>query len=487
MVVIDGTALRCADVMAVSRRYAPVELNPDAVSRATRSWELGKEVAARRPVYGRTTGVGSNRNVAVEDEHGASHGLRLLRSHAGGAGPLLADELVRAMLVVRLNQLAAGGSGVHPDVLSLLARMLNEDALPQVHTYGGIGTGDLTALAETALTVIGERPWGGSGDALPRFPFESADALAFISSNAATLGEAALAAEDLRGLATAGLVVAALSFEAVDGNSEAYAAAVHVACPHPGAVAVSATMRSLLGPVVRDPARIQDPFGFRAIPQVCGPVLDSIEALDRVLTVQLSAAAENPLVSLRERDVLHHGGFHTAYVALALDTTLASLAQGAVLVIARMASLAEPAFTGTDPYLASGPAGSSGTMILEYTAASALAELRMCASPAALGTVVLSRGLEEDASFSTQAARQATAAVRAYRVMVGCELVMATRALRLRGVAPTSEPLRVAYERACSVLDPSTEDRDLTPDVTAAQALLPDLAAAAGGPVLPRS
>jgi histidine ammonia-lyase len=149
-----------------------------------------------------------------------------------------------------------------------------------------------------------------------------------------------------------------------------------------------------------------------------------------------------------------------------------------------MASLAEPAFTGTDPYLTSGPAGSSGTMILEYTAASALAELRMCASPAALGTVVLSRGLEEDASFSTQAARQATAAVRAYRVMVGCELVMATRALRLRGVPPTSEPLRVAYERACSVLDPSTEDRDLTPDVTAAQALLSDLATAAGRPVL---
>src|SRR5690606_39051331 len=218
----------------------------EGVERARRAWVTAREVSAARPVYGRTTGVGANRVVDVEWEDADAHGLRLLRSHAAGAGPLVAPEIVRAMLTVRLNQIAAGGSGVEPGVLQALADVLNLGLLSPVPADGAIGTGDLTALASTALGPLGGRGWrGGPGGAGaigtgaltalastalcllgerdwladpdgtrrpgPGYRLRSSDALAFISSNAATLGEAALAVADLRELLRASAVVAALS------------------------------------------------------------------------------------------------------------------------------------------------------------------------------------------------------------------------------------------------------------------------------------
>jgi histidine ammonia-lyase len=486
MIALHGSTLTCAQVAAISRHHAPVTLSATARARAESSWALVREVATRRSVYGRTTGVGANRS--VEADPGDGHGLRLLRSHAGGAGAPVPRAHVRAMLTVRINQFAAGGAGVAPGLLDALIAMLNTDALPMVHTYGAIGTGDLTALAETALTLLGERAWDATlpADTLPAttqpadtqpasrpaVPFDPADALAFLSSNAATLGEAALGCDDLRALAAAGLVVAALSFLAVEGNAEAYATAVLDAYPHPGAVAAGESMRALLGPAPGRPARIQDPFGFRVIPQVHGPVLDAVTALDGVLSIQLNAATENPLVSLTARDVLHHGHFHTAYVALALDAARAALAQSAALVSARLAALVEPALSGLPAFLATGPAGSSGVMILEYTAASALAEVRAAAMPAAVGNAVLSRGVEENASFSTQSAWATTRIVTAYRIMLACELVAAVRALRMRGARPGSERLLAAFEEAAAVLDEDTADRDLAPDLERAGQLV---------------
>jgi histidine ammonia-lyase len=183
-IVIDGESLSCDDVKYVARDATSVIVAPDGVARARAAWEVALEVAADQPVYGRTTGVGANRLVTVEWDDADAHGLRLLRSHAAGAGPPLAPEIVRAMLVVRLNQLAGGGSGVGPGVLGALAEALNRGAMPPVPRYGAIGTGDLTALAATALCLLGERSWNGPG---PLFPLPSSDALAFISSNAATL------------------------------------------------------------------------------------------------------------------------------------------------------------------------------------------------------------------------------------------------------------------------------------------------------------
>jgi histidine ammonia-lyase len=467
-IVIDGESLSCDDVKRVARDAASVMVAPLGVARARSAYEIAREVAADQPVYGRTTGVGANRIVNVEWDDADAHGLRLLRSHAAGAGPLLAAEIVRAMLVVRLNQLAAGGSGVDPGALDALAEALNRGAAPSVPMYGAIGTGDLTALATTALCLLGERPWNGPG---PRFPLHSTDALAFISSNAATLGEAALVVTDLHRLLAASTEIAALSLIAVYGSAEPYVLAVHEACPHPGQQRVAADMRALLAYEKPVPGRIQDPYGYRALPQVHGPALDATAYLDGVVTREINAAAENPLIDVAGRTVWHNGNFHTAYAGLALDAVRAALFQTAALSAARLGTLCEPSFTGLQPFQAATEA-SSGVMILEYVAHSAIADIRRLATPAALGSAVLSRGVEDHAGFSTQSARATTEAVGAYRVALACELVAAVRGLRLQGRAPAGGALKELYDTAAHVLDPRVDDRPLDADIEAAAGLL---------------
>ncbi|HEX9066864.1 MAG TPA: aromatic amino acid lyase [Streptosporangiaceae bacterium] len=478
---MDGRTMTCGQVSDLAWGRATAEVTADGLARAAAAAVTAAEVATRREVYGRTTGVGANRDqpVGPADQH--AHGLRLLRSHAGGGGPLIAAELSRAMLAVRVNQIAAGGSGVDPGVLRPLLDVLNAGLWVPVPRYGAIGTGDLTGLAAAALCLLGERDWlPAGGPPPPRFPLAPADALAFLSSNAATIGEAALACADLAELIRASVVVAALSHCAVSASTEPYAAAVHEARRYPGQRAVAAGLRDLLGD--QEPGRrtrIQDPYGYRALPQVHGPALDAVRQAAAAVTAELNAAAENPLVDVAGATVWHNGNFHTAYVGLALDALRAALFQTAALSAARLGTLVEPAFTGLGPFLATDPPPSSGVMILEYVSQSAVADIRRLAAPAALGSAVLSRGVEEHAGFSTQSARSTTDVVDAYRIVLACELVAAVRALRLSGVRPARPGLAGALGAAESALPPGTADRALDTDLADAQRLLPGLAALA--------
>ncbi|GAA0464925.1 aromatic amino acid ammonia-lyase [Streptomyces olivaceiscleroticus] len=473
---IDGTALTCADVIRVARHGVPVQLADDALKRAGRAYEIARDSGAKRAVYGRTTGVGANRHAVVDPDTADQHGLRLLRSHAGGSGEPLPDDVVRAGLLVRLNQLAAAGSGVHPRLLHALETALREDALPSVHARGAIGTGDLTTLAEIALTLAGERPWAKRS--LDPVPISPGDALAFISSNAVTLAESVLAWHDLRRLLRASHVITALSYRALGGSPEAFSEAVHAARPHRGSLYCAAEMRRILALGADAPAgrRLQDPFGLRAFPQVHGPALDAADTLERVLTIDVNAAAENPLIDIDGEQIHHHGQFSTAYLALALDGLRAALHHAAELSAARLSDLVEPDLTGLSPFLAAGPAGSSGIMILEYVAHDALGRLRHAAAPVTLGTAVISRGLEDHASFSTQAARSTTSAVAAYRTVLACELIGAVRALRLSGEELPAAPVARALAAAAERLPHIEEDHPLSGEIEAAEALTGEFA-----------
>jgi histidine ammonia-lyase len=483
LVLLDGQRVSCSQVREVARGLASAVVTDEGIDRAEAAARTVAQVAATRAVYGRTTGVGANRDqpVGVEDE--AEHGYRLLRSHAGGSGPLIAADLSRAMLVVRANQIAAGGSGVDPGVLGPLLAGVNAGLWVPVPKYGAIGTGDLTALAAAALCLLGERDWqlppGSELAPQPRFQLASADALAFLSSNAATVGEAALACCDLADLMMAAIVIAALSHCAVGASVEPYAAAVHEARRYRGQRAVAAVLRDLLGTDYGHSMRIQDPYGYRALPQVHGPAVDAVRRAAGAVAAELNAAAENPLVDVAGATVWHNGNFHTAYVGLTLDAVRAALFQTAALSASRLGTLVEPAFTGLAPFLATDPPPSSGILILEYVSQSAIAEIRRLAAPAALGSAVLSRGVEEHAGFSTQSARATTEVVEAYRVVLGCEMVAAVRALRLRGIRPPGRGLGVAFDLAAGALPPGTADRALDTDLAAAQRLLPALAGVA--------
>lgn len=468
---VDGSTLTCAQVREVARQQRAVWLDPVALERVAAAQAVATE--ATGPVYGRTTGVGANREFSVVDS--AEHGLRLLRSHTGGAGPLVAPELARALLLVRLNQLAAGGSGVAPGALEAMAEALNLGLLPPVRTFGSVGTGDLTALAATALCLRGELGWLGSGAAWRPFPLDPGQALAFVSSNAASIGEAALACADAADLLAAALPVTALVFLAARGSLQAYQPAAHQSRPHPGQAWAAGRLYLLLVDQGAVPARLQDPFCLRAAPQVHGPVLEQLATAEATVSVELNAAAENPRFDAAGRQVLHNGNFHTAGLAVALDAFRLALYQSAALSVARLAALLEPAVTGLPAFLATGPAGSSGLMILEYVAHSALAELRQQATPVTLGSAVLSRGVEEHAPFTAQAARATTAALAAYRTVLAVEAVAAVRALRLAGRKPVGE-LGTVYRMLADTLDPDLADRPCEQDVDRAATLLPDLA-----------
>jgi histidine ammonia-lyase len=162
-VVLDGTGLDIGGIVRLADGAAVPVVAPEALERARRSWRTAGRLAATGRLYGRGTGVGAHRSVGVAVQDQAGHGLRLLRSHAGGAGALRAAREVRAMLAVRASQLLAGGFGIHPAFVTALSDALRLGVHPAVNEYSSVGTGDLTALAQTGLTLIGDPPAGRLG------------------------------------------------------------------------------------------------------------------------------------------------------------------------------------------------------------------------------------------------------------------------------------------------------------------------------------
>lgn len=469
--MVDGRHLSTRDIAALAHRTDTVSIADVARERVLASFEFGERTITQRPIYGRSTGVGANRDVVLADPEAQADAL--MRSHATTAGEPRSRERVRAMLAVRLNQLASGGSGVSPSVLEALGRMLADDSLPPVRELGSIGTGDLPALAITALALAGLVPT--MPPMTSTIPMGIGDALPFMSSNAATIGDAALAVVQVRELAYAALVVGALTFVAVDGNIEAFEKAVERVTPFEGARFVCRTMRRLVGPDPRA-ARIQDQFGLRTLPQVHGALLDQLALLDRTIVRMANAPAENPVL-LPDLGLAHHGGFHAAHLAQSLDATALSIAEAAQLSFARLTMLSEPAVTGLPPFLGDGTPGASGVMVVEYVAASALARLRAAATPASLQSITLSRGIEEDASIAALAAVQVLQAVADLRVVIACELMAAVRCVRMRSV-PAPAALTAALAD-CAKLSADIRDRDLTEDLDVAGDILPDLVVSA--------
>jgi len=465
-VILDGRSLTPAGVEEVARSGAPVRLDDSARERnAAAARALAEMLDRDEPVYGVTTGVGGLRSREIGEAERPGQQLRLLRSHACGAGPLLSAERVRAAMVVRANQLGAGGAGVSGELLDALVDALNSGLAPSVHELGSLGTGDLTALAEIALALLAE----GELQLGPR------DGLAFMSSNAVAIGHAALVAAQAGRVLDASLRVAAVSFMAATADPVVLDERVHAARPHDGQVAVAARMRELLG--VQSGARrapadgpVQDSYAFRALPQVNGPAHDALAALGRVLAVELNAAAENALIDAAAPAALPNANFHAAPLALALDGLRAALAQSVSLTAVRVTALLD--VMGLPGELAEDPGPSSGAMMLEYTAHSAAATVRALAGPVSNQATTVGLGVESHASFAPLAARMAEDALDHAAVAVATELAVAVRALRMRGTEPAGTPADGLFGEAAARLDPDLADRPLGEDVEAAHELL---------------
>lgn len=537
MIELGAGTLTCELISSIARDHAKVGLAPGVAARLSETHQAVLRLAAEGPVYGRSTGVGALitelapvLDQGVRDQGRGDQGVRdreavpaasadgpgpgdpasvdqatgeqatgeqaageqatdgrfpepvgaddlaerrdrfadgLLRSHATTAGPPLPGEQVRAMAAVRLEQISVGGSGLGPSTALALVSGLNENRMPTIGRFHSLGTGDIAPLARLGLTPHAD-------------DLQSGDSLALMSSNALTIGRAALAVVDLDLLLDAATVVTALTFLARDGA----AGALHPAGagPFPGPQRAARALRAL-GAGSRPPARLQDQYGLRTAPQTLGLALDGAAELRDVVTALAGSGLENPLViSGPPPSVVHHGGFHAVHLTAALDAAALALARAAVGSVNRLALLTEPApviaegpTAGTQrQFLAEGPLTASGIMVLEYTAAAALGTVRAAAVPAAIQTAGLSRGVEQDATFAPLAADQLEEAITAARVVVAVELVAAVRAIRIRRL-PVPEPLARAWQE-CSVLPGQTLDRDLTMDVRQAEQVLDVLA-----------
>jgi histidine ammonia-lyase len=354
--------------------------------------------------------------------------------------------------------------------------MLNDDALPELRHYASIGTGDLAALAGTALTLMGERPATRPLAPMPQWHADSA--LPFMSSSALTVGRSCLAVAELSRLERASSIIYTLSFLALDGNPSAFSAAAARAAAAPEVDAVAARLRSLFtgaGHPDHIPARIQDPYGLRVYPVAQASVVATLNSIVGQLERTLNTAQENPLFDIDGDQVVHHGAFYQAALSLELDGTTLAMALTAPITHSRIRMLNDPETNGRNPFLASAEDGSSGLMMVEYVAAGAIAEIRAAAQPASVGTLVLSRGMEEDATFASQSALQLERSVAAYRVLLCCELVGAVRLLRQRGLHRQFTGVAGQAMALTTDLPWDDRDRDLRGDLAAAEALLDDL------------
>lgn len=480
MIVLDGARLPPRTVQAVARGDAKVELSADAVERNQRAHQA---IAARLerglPLYGATTGVGALRDQPVLPEQREDFQWNLLRSHAVTAGRPLSRELVRAGMVVRANQLGAGGAGVAPELLERLVAALNEDIVPVTHELGSLGTGDLPGLAEIALALLGEgrvweageqRPHAVSGE--PRLGLR--DALGFMSSNALTIGRAALSTVDAFELHDSWLAVAALSFEATQADPVVLDERIQLARAARGQAVVAARMRELLDGAslaASAPDRIiQDPYPFRVLPQVDGVARDALLALEDVVSRESGARGENALIA--DGDALANGNFDAAELGAALDALRVAFAGSASLIAARVSALLDPRITGMTPFLAERPGPDSGVMMLEYTAQAAAAEARSLATPMAMQSVWASLGVETHASLAATAARRTAELLEAMEVLVATELVVAVRALRLAGRTPAGGGTRALFDQAAAAISPAMSDRPFGRDVERAREVL---------------
>jgi histidine ammonia-lyase len=380
------------------------------------------------------------------------------------------------MLAVRLIQLCVPGAGLDPAILGGLETMLNEDALPELRQYASVGTGDLAPLAGTALTLIGERP--ASKPLTPMAQWGADSALPFMSSSALTVGRGCLALEELSRLERASSAVYTLSFLALEGNPQALSAIAAHAAAAPYAGTVADRLRTILATTgVQDvqPARIQDPYGLRVYPVAQASVVASLHSLEGQLERTLNAAQENPLFDIEHEAVIHHGAFYQASLSLELDGITLALALTAPITHSRIRMLNDPDTNGGNAFLADDADGSSGLMMVEYVAAGAIAEIRNAAQPASAGTLVLSRGAEEDATFASQGVQQLERSIAAYRVLLCCELVGAVRLLRQRGLDDKFGGVVGDTLALTAVLPRNDEDRDLRGDVALAESLLDEV------------
>lgn len=444
-IVLDGSSLTAADVVAAARGRVPVRLADTARERIARDRLVVDEaVSSGRPVYGLTTGLGAQVTYGLPAAELAEFSIRTVRGRAAALGDRLPAETVRAAMAARCNEMAHGGSGVQPAVAEQLAAMLNRGVHPVVPEFGSTGISDLCQLAHVGLVVFGEgtAEVGGEvmagAEALARaglrpVPPGPKDGLALCSSNALGAGLAALVHEDADAVLAGADSCAALSFEAFRASLTPLDPRVQAARPAPGQQRSADRLRELLaGGELLDPGaarRLQDPVSIRCASQVHGACRCALGFLAAQLEPELNGAGDNPLVLGADQEVLSSGNFHTAGLAVALDAVALAICQVATASAHRAQRLLSHRLTGLPERLAAGGPGHSGFGPLMKSVQALLARLRQLAAPCSILVGSNLGDVDDDATHTVLAARRDQSMLTVLGRVLAVEAVVAAQAL----------------------------------------------------------
>lgn len=468
-----------------------VALHADAAAAIERSSATISEVlAAGKVVYGINTGFGLLANTRIPPEKLEDLQRRIVLSHAAGTGELMDDTVVRLMLLLKVNSLSRGFSGIRQQVIDGLLTLLNEQMYPCVPSKGSVGaSGDLAPLAHLVLPLIGEGHVRYQGEIYP-----AQEGLAKIGMQPLTLapkeglallnGTQASTALALHGLFQiervfhSALVAGAMSVEAAMGSRAPFDPRIHEVRGQLGQIAVAASFRQLLTDSSEiaadheDCEKVQDPYSLRCQPQVMGAVYDQLQHASTILTREANGVTDNPLVFHDNGDIISGGNFHAEPVAMAADMLAIAASEIGALSERRSALLIDHHLSNLPPFLVNDGGVNSGFMLAQVTAAALASENKTLAHPASVDSLPTSANQEDHVSMATFAARRLSDIAQNIRDIVAIELLEAAQGIDFRRPLKASAAIEQAHGLVREKVAYYDQDRYFAPDIEAAAALI---------------
>lgn len=411
-----------------------------------------KMVSQKDPIYGVNTGFGSLCDVVIPANELEQLQKNLVMSHACGTGDEVPQEIVKLMLLLKIQALSHGKSGVQLQTVERLVDFFNNDILPVVYQQGSLGaSGDLSPLAHLSLPLLGlgEVNFKGKKQVasevlkqlnLQPVQLKSKEGLALLNGTQFMSAYGVWCLLQTKKISSAADVIAAISLEGFDGRIEPFKAHLHSIRPHKGQMNTAATMRQLLEGselISRKKKHVQDPYSFRCIPQVHGASKDAIEYVENVFSIEINSVTDNPTVFPDEDEIISGGNFHGQPLALALDFLAIALAELGSISERRTYQLIS-GLRGLPPFLVAKPGLNSGFMIPQYTAASIASQNKQLCSPASVDSIVSSNGQEDHVSMGANAATKCFKVVENLERILAIELLNASQALEFRRPAKSS-------------------------------------------------
>lgn len=442
-ILINGENLSINDVINVCLNNFKVEISKSSKEKIIKSRAKVNEILNKnKTVYGINTGFGDLANKKVEDLKMLQENLII--SHSVGVGEAFSKEIVRAIIMLRANALAKGFSGVRIELVEKLLELLNKDVYSYIPAQGSVGaSGDLAPLSHLALCLIGKGECISSGERIPSLnvfkeknilpiTLEAKEGLGLINGTQMMGAISVLVVSRAKNLIKNAIISAGISLEALRGTDKAFDEKVHATRPHLGQIKVAELLRSILKGSKNisshvDCKKVQDAYSLRCIPQIIGPVLDTLNFVTKIVETEINSATDNPLVF--ENEIISAGNFHGEYLALAMDFLKIAIAEIGSHSERLTERLINPHLSGLPAFLAKDSGLNSGLMIAQYTAAALVSENKTLAHPASVDSIPTSANQEDHVSMGSISARHALMVLENVEKIVAINLLCACQGI----------------------------------------------------------